>query len=68
MLLHDDTDVSMVSEEHRKTTKGDTLPTVNLIMKETLQFSFQQQAAAMQQSVDDRSNTETVDTVIGYLR
>lgn len=54
----------MINEEDRKTTEGDTLPTITLIMKET----FQQQAAAMQQSVDDRSNTETADTIIGYLQ
>jgi len=58
----------MTSEEHRKALKGDTLPTGKLIMKGSLQLSFQQQAATMQKSVDDRSNTETVDTIIGYLR
>lgn len=47
--------------------KGDTLPTVSIIMKD-LQLSFQQQAAAVQQSVDDRSNTETADIIICYLR
>lgn len=52
----------MMNEEHRKIVKGDTLPTVNMIMKE-LQLSFQQQAAAIQQSVGDRCNTETADMI-----
>lgn len=33
--------------------KGDTFLTVNMIMKD-LQLSFQQQAAAIQHSVDDK--------------
>lgn len=41
-----------MNEEHRKTMKRDTIPIVNIMMKD-LQLSFQQQAAAIQQTVED---------------
>ena len=48
--------------------KGDAHPTVNLIMKDTLQLLFRQQVTVVQQSVDDRNNTKTADTIIVYMQ